>query len=300
MKLLLMCFMWFHLTQHTTALITATFSSFVTASSQTVPDFTLSSLDSLVIDSSSMAGGDLGRSQSTQIVVTQTCQYRFEAPSVVEKSFIFYAPTSNVTTSLVLVRFTLTPSTGELSLRAVGVGTTEDALGSDCEAVNTAWILLKDFSLANKLATCLTCEGVGVTNIRLWSSSSPGESHAQHRDLLRIKTLDTYSNAYLTHRYSFNDGTARDSVGGLNLTLVSGATVTNGHLNLNSALGSYAVVPGNMWSTTSLSLELWFTSAVSQLSGYGRMLQIGQTAASSSVAMIIYKDSLSGNLSFDL
>ena len=33
------------------------------------------------------------------------------------------------------------------------------------------------------------------------------------------------AHAVLTHRYSFNDGTARDSVGGLNGSLMNGATV---------------------------------------------------------------------------
>ena len=73
----------------------------------------------------------------------------------------------------------------------------------------------------------------------------------------------------LTHRYSFNDGTARDSVGTAHGVLVNGATVANGQLvfdpavntgfNSNPATGQYVDLPNNIASTRALTLEAWTT-----------------------------------------
>jgi hypothetical protein len=73
----------------------------------------------------------------------------------------------------------------------------------------------------------------------------------------------------LTHRYSFNDGTARDSVGGADGTLVNGAVVadgvvsfdptTNNGTNTSPATGQYVDLPNGLAKTRSLTLEAWFT-----------------------------------------
>eukprot|EP01034_Spumella_vulgaris_P027991 gene27991-34782_t len=67
---------------------------------------------------------------------------------------------------------------------------------------------------------------------------------------------------YLLHRYSFNDGTAGDSISGLNATLMSGARIAGGRVHLNPTLGSYVQMPGNVWTSdvTELSLEMWVTT----------------------------------------
>jgi hypothetical protein len=75
--------------------------------------------------------------------------------------------------------------------------------------------------------------------------------------------------AALTHRYSFNDGTANDSVGAANGVLVNGASVSNGQLvfspnvntgfNSNPATGQYVDLPNNIAATRALTLEAWTT-----------------------------------------
>jgi glucose/arabinose dehydrogenase len=72
----------------------------------------------------------------------------------------------------------------------------------------------------------------------------------------------------LTHRYSFNDGTANDSVGSANGTLVNSATVSGGQLQLNNPNFStaaqgphgYLSLPGSILpSSGSATIEQWFT-----------------------------------------
>jgi len=70
----------------------------------------------------------------------------------------------------------------------------------------------------------------------------------------------------VTHRYSFNDGTADDGVGAAHGTLVHGATVSGGQLILaNSGFsnapstGQYADLPNNIARTRDVTLEGWVT-----------------------------------------
>jgi hypothetical protein len=79
----------------------------------------------------------------------------------------------------------------------------------------------------------------------------------------------------MIHRYSFNDGTARDSVGTLNGTLMSGAVIANGQVDLTRGTNGYVQLPPNMWPTNSaaLSLEVWVTTGANY--GWNRVLQIG-------------------------
>jgi hypothetical protein len=75
--------------------------------------------------------------------------------------------------------------------------------------------------------------------------------------------------AGLTHRYSFNDGTANDSVGTAHGVLVNGPTVQNGTLvfnpvtndgiNTNPATGQYVDLPNNIAKTRAYTMEAWTT-----------------------------------------
>jgi arabinan endo-1,5-alpha-L-arabinosidase len=74
------------------------------------------------------------------------------------------------------------------------------------------------------------------------------------------------SRADITHRYNFNDGTANDSIGGANGTLVNGASVNGGELvlanngyNGNPATGQYVALPANILLARDFTLETWFT-----------------------------------------
>jgi hypothetical protein len=82
--------------------------------------------------------------------------------------------------------------------------------------------------------------------------------------------LAALAHADLTHRYSFNDGTTNDSVGGVNGVLVGtvggGSTVSGGMLNLNnpnfsgtSAAQNYMSLPGSVVPASgSATFEGWF------------------------------------------
>lgn len=75
--------------------------------------------------------------------------------------------------------------------------------------------------------------------------------------------------ASMTHRYSFNDGTADDSVGHANGKLMNGATVvggklvfdrkTNDGINTDPATGQYLSLPTNILKTRAFTLEVWVT-----------------------------------------
>src|SRR5690348_15889891 len=77
------------------------------------------------------------------------------------------------------------------------------------------------------------------------------------------------SQGALTHRYSINDGTSDDAVGGANGSLINGATVSGGQLvfsptanngtNANAATGQYMSLPSNILQTRAFTLETWVT-----------------------------------------
>jgi hypothetical protein len=93
------------------------------------------------------------------------------------------------------------------------------------------------------------------------------------------------SGAALRHRYSFNDGTAQDSVGEAHGVPVHGAPITNGAVafdplvnngtNTDAATGQYIQLPKiPLWRNT--SLDLWFTWEGGQ--DWQRVLDIGRRA----------------------
>jgi hypothetical protein len=105
---------------------------------------------------------------------------------------------------------------------------------------------------------------------RFKSQSSVLRASAQGRFLLAALAVFAgfalVSRADITHRYSFNDGTANDSMGGANGTLVNGASVSGGELVLansgygsDPATGQYVALPANILATRNFTLETWFT-----------------------------------------
>jgi hypothetical protein len=88
--------------------------------------------------------------------------------------------------------------------------------------------------------------------------------------------------AQLTHRYSFNDGTANDLVGGANGTLINGASVSGGKLVLNNngvnnnpATGQYVSLPNNILKNRNFTLETWFT--FNGGNDWQRLIDLGNT-----------------------
>jgi hypothetical protein len=84
---------------------------------------------------------------------------------------------------------------------------------------------------------------------------------------LTIFGLGQIVHADLIHRYSFNDGTASDSVGTANGTLVNRATISGGQLQLNNpnfsgpstAGGCLSLPPTILPASGSATIEEWFT-----------------------------------------
>jgi hypothetical protein len=86
--------------------------------------------------------------------------------------------------------------------------------------------------------------------------------------LANLAVTPTRSDAGHTHRYSFNDGTANDSVGGANGTLQGRAAVAGNQLQMNNPnfpaaadpLNGYLSMPVSILpSSGSVTIEQWFT-----------------------------------------
>ena len=118
-------------------------------------------------------------------------------------------------------------------------------------------------------------------------------------------TAYTPYDPYMTHHYSFNDGTANDSVGQANGTLVN-ATIVNGQAVFNGAgiggsritlpvSGSDDTIAINIAGHTSNSFVMWFNP--SALADYSRFLGFGSDAAAPGDANVwaIY-ESANGNV----
>ncbi len=74
------------------------------------------------------------------------------------------------------------------------------------------------------------------------------------------------ASAELVHRYSFNDGTANDSVGSIDGTLMNGASISDDALNLNSSTDDYLDFGGNDIGTmSSVTIEVWGTYGLSNI-----------------------------------
>jgi hypothetical protein len=98
--------------------------------------------------------------------------------------------------------------------------------------------------------------------------------------------------ANLLHRYSFNDGTAGDSISGLNAGLYSGAYIANGQAVFTSSLNSYVLLPDILGTSasSSFSIEIWASTGAGT-TGYPRIFHIAPSLVSGfSNALILYSD----------
>jgi hypothetical protein len=105
-------------------------------------------------------------------------------------------------------------------------------------------------------------------SLRLWSAAT-----------LATLSLCAQANADLLHRYSFNDGTANDSVGGANGSLMGGAVVSDHAVQFNGT-GAYVALPGPTVAIntyTSVTLEMWLTVNPGTYGGYAAAAAFGRT-----------------------
>ena len=97
--------------------------------------------------------------------------------------------------------------------------------------------------------------------------------------------------ADITHRYSFNDGTANDSIGNAHGVLVNGASVIGGKLVLandgvqtNASVGQYVSLPVNILHTRNFTLETWFTYGGGN--AWQRIIDLGNSVPDPTYGMI--------------
>ena len=84
-----------------------------------------------------------------------------------------------------------------------------------------------------------------------------------------IEALERRRLLSLSNLYTFNDGSFSDTAGSSGGTLENGASITGGSLSLTngatitsgSASAQYGLLPGSLLSTSSLTIEAWFTAS---------------------------------------
>ncbi len=91
--------------------------------------------------------------------------------------------------------------------------------------------------------------------------------------------------AHLIHRYSFNDGTANDSVGTANGTLVGGAAVANGVVAITNPPGvvatEYLQLPaGVVTNLQAVTIEAWASIGSLSANGWANLFDFGTQDAS--------------------
>jgi hypothetical protein len=95
--------------------------------------------------------------------------------------------------------------------------------------------------------------------------------------LVMVMSLAANVQAVIIHQYTFNDGTANDSVGTANGTLLGGGSIAGGQVTLDGAsyvdLGGPAIAINTL--TDGFTLELWSTNLFDQ--GYTMTAAFGDT-----------------------
>jgi len=135
-----------------------------------------------------------------------------------------------------------------------------------------------------------------------WRPKSPN-----HRNFERLESRWLLS---LTHQYTFNNGTANDSIGGANGTLIHGAQIIDGWLTLNNlsidtttgaitnitsgaATAQYAQLPsGVLPASGSATIEAWYTSSsatyTNSLQNWWRVFDFGDQVSGSGNSYFFY------------
>ena len=111
---------------------------------------------------------------------------------------------------------------------------------------------------------------------------------------LGFEPLETRALLSLTHLYTFNDGTANDSVGSAHGTLMNGATVLDQQLALqNTGITSgqagtvqHVQLPTNILSGTEATVEVWYAAADS--SNWSRVFDFGNQTGGNGDTYLFY------------
>ncbi|TWT32363.1 Glycosyl hydrolase catalytic core [Posidoniimonas corsicana] len=127
---------------------------------------------------------------------------------------------------------------------------------------------------------------------RLRSSVSNGAAPSGRR--LSFESLEGRAMLSLTHLYTFNDGTANDSVGAAHGTLVNGASIVDQKLALqNSGISSgddasvqHVQLPADILVGNDATIEVWYAAANS--SNWSRVFDIGNQVGSSGDSYLFF------------
>lgn len=119
-----------------------------------------------------------------------------------------------------------------------------------------------------------------------------------------FETLESRRLLAITHLYTFNDGTANDSVGSAHASLFNGAQISSGRLVLqNAAITSgqsssvqYAKLPNGVLPTTgSATVEVWYTT-FSATPNWMRVFDFGDQTGTSGNSYLFYTPKSSTNV----
>ncbi|TWT85408.1 Glycosyl hydrolase catalytic core [Posidoniimonas polymericola] len=111
---------------------------------------------------------------------------------------------------------------------------------------------------------------------------------------LSFESLEGRAMLSLTHLYTFNDGTADDSVGTAHGTLVNGAAVLDQKLALqnsgvtsgDSANVQYVQLPANLLTTADATIEFWFQAGQSE--NWTRVFDFGNKVGGAGDSYLFY------------
>lgn len=126
---------------------------------------------------------------------------------------------------------------------------------------------------------------VGVGNTYYWKVVEVNEAAATPRwesDVVSFSTVAVPTNpgtANLTHKWTFNDGTAADSVGGVDGTLIGGASIVDGAL-VTSAQDQWMEMDGAALALNTydaMSCVVWYTPKAGANTGYSMLTYFGDS-----------------------
>src|SRR5262245_56438817 len=110
---------------------------------------------------------------------------------------------------------------------------------------------------------------------------------------LSFETLENRAMLSLTHLYTFNDGTANDSVGTAHGTLMNGANIVDQTLALqNTGVTSgqsnvqHVRLPADILTGTSATIEVWFAAANS--TNWSRVFDIGNQSGANGDSYLFF------------
>lgn len=143
-----------------------------------------------------------------------------------------------------------------------------------------------------------------MVNNTVVTTSCPQNSYYDNATascLCNVGHSQSYGGASLTHRYSFNDGTAIDSVAGANGVFLSGAYSYINQVMLwpSSGVTPYVQLPSNVFSASSLTIEAWFSTGSSN-TGWNRICQFGSNSRQNQNSLNIARNSNNGYICVQL